>query len=402
MQLKRNRTNAGEDKALRVLTWGGRVSRRAALGCLLLAMVGAAITAPAQRVTTGWPDKVTAVTANAYIGADLHDIVALDPTDPLYLQKLIQAVTVTYMGVVASDPPARLAGLAAEIAAMKPQVVAVQELTTVQHALMTFINGAPAPGPFTTQFDYTQLLLQALEAKGLHYTVAASAQHADITMPMMVTPDTVGYGRIIDHDAILVRTDSPITVTWSNAKWGHFSHNLQFQGITVLRGWCSIDLETPHQTTRVVCTHLEEETSPEIQAAQANELLAGLADVAMPVIIMGDMNADPLHRNGVATFDIFKEAGFKDTWSSVYSSKSTAGLTWGHDSFLADPSVAFKWRIDLVLYKGAHVSPIGIQVLDVKLNSEAAPLWPSDHGLVAAQFELGKKTPRGRGFGNRP
>jgi len=34
-----------------------------------------------------------------------------------------------------------------------------------------------------------------------------------------------------------------------------------------------------------------------------------------PVILSGDFNADPLHRNGVRTYDTIVAAGFDDAWA---------------------------------------------------------------------------------------
>ena len=42
-----------------------------------------------------------------------------------------------------------------------------------------------------------------------------------------------------------------------------------------------------------------------------------------------------------------------DTWSVVHP--GDPGFTWGHDPLLADPSVAFVWRLDLVLFRGSAV-----------------------------------------------
>lgn len=377
----------------------GNLCRRTALSLMVVAIAAATFTASAQGFGREPAVKLTTMTANAYIGAEFDAITSLDPTDPDYEMKLVTAVTATFGQVLASDPPVRLAGLAREIAMRKPQLIAVQELTSLQTAPLVPTAAGPVPGQFAVVYDYTKILLQALADLGLHYEVAVSVQEADIIAPMLldVQSQTLGFGRMIDHDALLVRVDSPNQLEWSNPQTGNYAHNLQFQSITVYRGWCSIDVTTTaNATMRIICTHLEEETSPEIQVLQATELVTGPAKAEMPVMILGDLNADPLHRNGSPAFDVFQEAGFKDTWATVYSRKSTGGLTWGHDPELADPSHKFTWRIDLVLYKGPHISPTGIQVLDVPLGRTQPPLWASDHAAVSAQFNIGKKM-NGRG-----
>jgi hypothetical protein len=45
------------------------------------------------------------------------------------------------------------------------------------------------------------------------------------------------------------------------------------------------------------------------------------------------------------------------------------------------------WRIDLVLYRGNAFQPEELEILDARLHHTQAPLWPSDHGAVAVQFD---------------
>ena len=151
------------------------------------------------------------------------------------------------------------------------------------------------------------------------------------------------------------------------------------------------------ETFRYICTHLEEETAPVIQIAQAQELLASL-DHNMPVMLVGDLNADPLHRNGTVTYDAIIQAGFRDPWTILHPRNPAGGLTWGHDADLADPTVHFVWRLDLVLYRDKAFQPAGLQILDERLSSTQAPLWPSDHAAVAVQFDLCQPKPSGHHF----
>ena len=94
----------------------------------------------------------------------------------------------------------------------------------------------------------------------------------------------------------------------------------------------------------------------------------------MPVILSGDFNADPLHRNGVETYDAFVAAGFDDAWAELHKGNPAGGLTWGHDEFLADPSVPMIWRLDVVWYRGCGLVPIESKVLDLALDRDATPV----------------------------
>jgi endonuclease/exonuclease/phosphatase family metal-dependent hydrolase len=139
---------------------------------------------------------------------------------------------------------------------------------------------------------------------------------------------------------------------------------------------------------RYICTHPEEETAPQIQVLQARELLGGPANVNMPVMICGDFNSDPLHRDGSLAYDSYTTAGFKDAWAVLHPLQPAGGLTWGHDEFLADPSQQFDRRIDLVFYKGAPFLPARAEVIDLRLDTTQPPLWASDHAAVHAAFLL--------------
>jgi hypothetical protein len=359
---------------------------RAALACLLGAVLAVAAPALAAQPECGGHRGFSTFTANAYIGADIAAPLSLDPTDPNYLQNLLGTVTATYGQVIASDPQARMKGLAREIAASRPEVVGLEEIWSVSQASAT----ASGPGTFMVVYDYLQLLTNALAAHGLHYAVAAAATESDIIMPMLDLPTgAVLYGRITDHEVILARTDLPPGhLRVSSPQSGRYENYLTVPaiGLSLYRGWCSVDVASRGETFRYICTHLEEETAPVIQMAQAQELLGSL-DHNTPVVLVGDLNADPLHRNGTTTYDEFTQSGFKDAWTALHPHNRTGGLTWGHDADLADPTQRFVWRLDLVLYRGNAFQPEELEILDARLHHTQAPLWPSDHGAVAVQFD---------------
>jgi endonuclease/exonuclease/phosphatase family metal-dependent hydrolase len=152
-----------------------------------------------------------------------------------------------------------------------------------------------------------------------------------------------------------------------------------------------VDVFTRGERFRYICAHLEEETVPTLQYVQAQELLAGPASTSMPVVLTGDFNADPLHRNGTITYELFGAAGFTDAWNAVNPSRPAGGLTWGHDAALTDPGTPFIWRLDLILYRGGQFNPTQFQVLDIQTGLARPPLWASDHAAVAASFLLGNK-----------
>ncbi len=360
--------------------------RRRAFCAILCLLISGGLSVWAATANSPGKKHLKVFDANAYIGADLAPALTVDPSN---ISNVLQVVTELYMTIVASEPPTRMAGLAREIASANPDLVGLEELYTLETAPAT---AQGVPGEFTVLFDYLQLLTNALAAQGAHYQVAVIATESDIALPMFdLQTGGIAYARAIDHEVILARADLPPGhLRLSNPQSGHFTHYLQVPGtgIEVLRGWCSVDVFSRGERLRFVCTHLEEETLPELQLAQALELLAGPGSATLPLIMTGDFNADPLHRNGTITYDALIGAGFSDAWADLNPSNPAGGLTWGHDALLADPAQPFTWRIDLVLFRGAVFSPVQFDVTDLPLNRPSPPLWASDHAAVDAGFML--------------
>ena len=106
-------------------------------------------------------DGVTVMTRNMYFGADLTPAIAATTVPALIL-----AATHIFAVVNASDVPSRVDGMAAEIAKARPDLVGLQEVA---------IWRAVYPPTFSpTGFDFLELLLDALAARGEHYVVVAT------------------------------------------------------------------------------------------------------------------------------------------------------------------------------------------------------------------------------------
>lgn len=352
----------------------------------------------------GSKKSVNTMNVNLYVGASTAPVLALDPTDPGYLTNLVAAVTQVYYAILASQPPVRIQAVADEITARQPDLVAIQEATLLRNQSPGDLAiGGHTPAT-NVVFDYLQILMEALSARGVHYAVASTSQEWDVEMPAFnLATGTIDDVRQTERNAILVRTDLPPgQLRATHPQSGHFTNVLQFPaiGLSIVRGWCSVDVFVRGEKFRYVCAHIEEETSPEIQFLQAVELMASLEDVHQPVILSGDFNSDPLYRTGTTTYDVFGAAGFADAWAVLNPANPEGGLTWGHDEYLADPSVPFVWRLDLVLYRGSSVVPTMSSVVDIGLDRATPPLWSSDHAAVTADFLLGQKVkPHGQSKG---
>jgi endonuclease/exonuclease/phosphatase family metal-dependent hydrolase len=366
--------------------------------CLLLAatLLASALPARAGNQRAGSQRGLETMTVNLYIGGGTESVLAADPSD---LPALVTAVTGLYYEIVGSQPALRLQAVADRIASRQPDIVGVEEATLLRiQSPGDIVGGGTAPATEVV-FDYLQILVDALASRGAHYAVVSTSNEWDIEMPMLqLGPDGMPTGvindvRQTDREAILVRTDLPPGhLRVSHPQSGHFTNAIQIPaiGFSVTRGWCSVDVCTRGENFRYICTHLEEETAPAVQVAQAQELLAGPAMTRLPVILVGDFNADPLHRDRPAAdpsaYPLIRAAGFRDSWAAVHPFNFAGGLTWGHDEFLADPTTLFDRRIDFVFVRGASLSPLKAQAIDMTLGRTERPLWASDHAALAVEL----------------
>jgi endonuclease/exonuclease/phosphatase family metal-dependent hydrolase len=335
------------------------------------------------------------MTANLYIGGGIERIAALNPANPDYLSNLVFTVTGVYYEIAVSQPAVRMHGLAKEIATRQPDIVAVEEGTLLRiQSPGDLVLGGHTPAT-NVVFDYVQLLVDALEAQGAHYAVASVSEEWDVEMPMLnLVTGSVDDVRQTDREAILVRTDLPpgqLRVT--HPRSGHFTNMIYFPtiGLSFTRGWCSVDVFARGQVFRYICAHLEQEVAPALQVLQAQELLAGPAKTRLPVVLVGDFNSDPLHRDGSIAYDTFTAAGFNDTWALMHPADPAGGLTWGHDELLVDPTELFDRRIDFVFFRGQSFAPGDAVVVDTNLQRAEAPFWASDHAAVAARLLIGPR-----------
>jgi hypothetical protein len=365
---------------------------RGLLVALLLAgLVTVMATAQAEVPGIGGKRGVDVMQINLCVGGDLHRAVALNPTDPNYVSNLIVTVTGIYYEIAASQPPARLQGVAEQIATRMPDLVSIEEASLIRlQSPGDLAYGGKTPAT-NVVFDYLQILTDALAAQGAHYTVAAVTYGFDAEMPMFnLQTGTIDDARLTDREAILVRTDLPPgQLRARNPQCGNFNNVVVTPtGLPLWYGWCSVDVSVRGQNFRYICAHLTEETAPDIQVLEAQELLAGPANVNCPVMIVGDFNADPFGRDGSIAYSLFPAAGFSDAWAVLHPNIPADGLTWGHDEFLANPAASFDRRIDLVFYKGAGFVPTQADVVDMELGRVQPPLWASDHASLTANFQL--------------
>jgi len=347
---------------------------------LVIALVASSLTvhAAAPVASNG---SITLMTYNLYLGAALDPL--LNASTPSDIPGLVAQV---YTTILSSQFPCRAEAIADEIVQNQPALVGLQEaeLLRVYSPCGASIPNPPQPMAFA--MDYVQILIDALERRGVHYGVAASVTNTDVT----VTSETGDTIRLTDRDVILVRIDLPASeFSVSNPKAGNFKANFTVQiggtggpSVTVLRGWCSVDMRVRGKSVRVVNTHLEE-AAQFIQIAQANELLAGPLRTVLPVISLGDFNASV----GSTTYGNLITAGFHDAWA--LANPGDPGFSCCQSEDLLNPASQLNTRIDLFLFRSSRIRVDSMELVGANPTDRLSTgQWPSDHAGVVSTLSI--------------
>ena len=364
------------------------------IACLLLALLllpGASLLAasPGNSARTA-----TVMTRNVYLGADLAPAIFAVVTGG----DVVAAVTEVWAAVRFTDFPARAEGLAAEIAAAKPDLVGLQEAELWRSQTPAdFVQGNAEH----VEYDFVKILLDRLEARGLHYGLVAEERGFDAELPgfLSETATELSDIRLTERDVILARTDLKTSdLKLSNAQTGHFATNVEYPldggAITVLRGWASVDAKVRGKSFRFISTHLEAD-SEEVRVAQALEIVAGPANTPLPVVFAADSNSNANGGPTSAAYFALIGAGFTDAWFEAHPGAEVS--TCCNAPLLTNP--VFPWalddegRIDLILYRGTKdlrtlsAGLFGNNPAD-RVSNGLALIWPSDHAGVAATFQV--------------
>jgi len=318
------------------------------------------------------------MTWNLYLGADLGP--ALQPG--ITEQQFLTAVAGIYAASRANDFDARAEAIAKKIETQGPDLVGLQEVSRWE----TFVPNTNA----RRVEDFLRVLRRKLAARGLNYAVASVSTNATVgPLPLISGCELVGACLLTftDRDVVLVNEDTR-GLRWWNPQHGNFATQLRFtpplrgaQEVSFNRGWASIDGQFRGRRFHFVTTHLETSGFPEVQQAQAAELLAGPAFGPGADIVVGDINSDPDDSTS-PTYDLLTEQ-LRDVWSVR---RRQPGYTCCQDPTLSNPTSSLTRRIDVILTRGAQ--PIAADVVGDTPFAQTPPLWPSDHAGVVADLIL--------------
>jgi endonuclease/exonuclease/phosphatase family metal-dependent hydrolase len=370
------------------------------------------------------------MTRNLYIGVDILAVIDPPPCGAL------QATHDLFEQIIASNPPERMEAIAEEIMQKQPQVIALQEVYRITTQFPSnslacdqsgcvfdnFTENEDGSITFDTDaedvvFDYLDLLLEALAARGLQYRVVedAVAWESDFEIPSWNLVPVPGLGcvpadgalptdvRAQDRDVILVRSDVETEDEYND----NYSVLLPFPiptgdpvhpfvRVIIVRGYGSTDLKYQGRTYRFVNTHLEMDDQSDpgsfvnlIQAAQAQQLIGALASEALPLVVAGDFNSSPDPADFTMSYELMVSAGYTDIWDQF---GGRPGDTCCQVADLSNLKSALFKRIDLILVRPSAdtrflPSPAWVTG-DRQSGKTASGLWASDHAGVAAMLKL--------------
>lgn len=286
--------------------------RSRALILSLLALAMAALLAPAAGAAAKGKGKknapkVTVMTRNLYLGADLSPAINAPG-----LPEAFDAAGEIVNDVDASDFPVRAKLLAAEIAKAKPDLLGLQEVALWKDQTPSDL-GAPPLGVGTPadhlRYDFLKLLQKELKKRDARYEVVSLQQEFSAELPADTDgSDATGglFGADMDgsltmRDAILVRKGGKVRASKPDSGNFETRYEPKVGGILIPvdRGWESVEAKvkggkrTRGAKFRFVNTHLEAFGEPAIREAQARELFAqgGPLNTKKQVVFLGDINS---------------------------------------------------------------------------------------------------------------
>jgi len=329
------------------------------------------------------------MTRNLYLGAGLEGIIAaLTTGDPA---TIVGAATQTWGVVKASDPEERMAAIADEIAAARPHVVGLQEVTTWKTYRYNPLKQKTLGRP-KVRYNFLTLLLEELEDRGVVYRVVRRATAKNFKsppIPILANSDAVLPTKAVslaDRDVILRRYD---VKAW-NGRNGNFTNVLQPPAapLKVDRGWGSADVLANHRVFRFVNSHTEAFGPEELRVAQVMELFAAQDAItakfgALPTVYVGDYNSVAPTAGGYVTL----RTRLGDAW--IDANPADPGFTCCQNATLTNTVSELDKRIDLILTSDEFVTKSAYLTGTTPIDLPGNTWWASDHAGVVARLALG-------------
>ncbi len=344
---------------------------------------------------------------NVYLGTDLAPLLSATTEE-----EFLVAASRAYAELQQTDFPARAGKIADQIAQVRPDVLGLEEVA-LWSVSEPYDPTQPPLVPFAVKYDFLQIVIDALRARGLHYVAASADTTTDVAAPTATAFDANGNPtafalvRFQDREAVLVRAG----VKFSDPRHGVYQTYLPLDMLGnqtgIYSGWSSVRAQVQGKTFRFVATHLDAENG-EVNAGQAQELVGMLQHEADPVVLVGDFNSGPgVAPDFAAAYALITGWGFTDLWPLAHPRDPglTNGPKDGVGALNADgvlvpyPKLVFNTRVDLVLLRDAAgvPRPVHAALFGIERNDRTRTgLWPSDHAAVGMAFALPEPFPHRR------
>jgi endonuclease/exonuclease/phosphatase family metal-dependent hydrolase len=324
---------------------------------------------------------------NVYVGTDVDAVIATgaSSSDPAVLFGALIGALQTFD---ATDWPARANRMADEIKRQGPDVISLNEISTVTR------RGLANYGVADNSTDFLPVFMSALAARRLDYRLVGQVKNTEVIIPLSIDPVTgevvsgpdgypAAFASLTDYDVLLARRGVTVGNVTAKNYQAYLPVNLGSIPVAIKRGYVGADLTIFGQAFRVVSTHPEPRTPvKEIQEAQVAELLQDLSTTTLPVVVAGDFNSQP-NDPANSPWDQMTRAGFTDLWTARIG-RPEQGATCCHAPDLRDATSRLDRRLDYVWIKAdaqRRVGPVVMTVFgDEAKERTASGLWPSDHG----------------------
>jgi hypothetical protein len=347
--------------------------------------------------------KVKVMTRNIFLGADLSPALNADS-----FPEFTAANDAILDEVDATNFPLRAKGLAGEVKQKKPDLIGLQEVAWWRTGPAPTLAHPYAQGPegeflaTETRYDFLQILLDELKAKGLKYKPAVVKTEFDFEAPTDTDDNpTTGLfggdilGRLTMRDVILVNKDSKVDAKLKNPQSGTYSnlYTPSVSGIDVIvtRGWTAGDVTVSkgkgkHEVTRkfrFVNTHFEafdDETQvPSIRAQQAAEVLDVAAN-KKTTILLGDFNSNV---PGVQPGD---EQAYQTLLDGGFSQRSIVEpITCCVSNLFTSPQSEFDHQVDHIMSNTNKVKLVNSSATG---RDQVNGIYNSDHAGVFSTLKL--------------
>jgi endonuclease/exonuclease/phosphatase family metal-dependent hydrolase len=315
---------------------------------LLAALVLTCALAPG--VARAANSEPTVMTRNLYLGADLTPIV----TAGSEAEALAAAQTALIHALIINNFATRhrADAIATEINTAKPDLVGLQEVTTIVSPLGSI--------------DYEPVLL------GMLPDYQKVSETSESTFGVPGHPE---LGSLELSNMILKRKRPDLVVT--NPRSAKFATQAPIPGQSITRNWQAVDAKLGPKDFVFLNTHLESANNA-VSTAQARELIAGPLRSTKPVIAVGDYNSGPGTISGAFNLLTAPSQG------KMQDAASGVGFTCCFPELLTTAG-SLDQRIDLVLTNPASVKTLAQQRVGA---AQVSGIYPSDHAGVVATLRV--------------